>query len=199
VIQSLTSFTVTVHYGRRDTTFDVWGTDRSMPVARVHKDTQYDSLRLYQVLAGPQAGEPAGFVSAAGAWAADRSKLGTISDKGRALGRREWQVDQHDLPTLVGRPIGASSLRYVFPLSLLLTATIADNVLPFKVAFRAPESEGFVVARSAGVRAHFPVTVRDPRIDRRLVLACVVHLSWFASADLRKQIVDLTANPFNKW
>jgi hypothetical protein len=196
MIESLTSFTVTVSYGRSDTTFDVRAPGRSAPVARVHKASQYDSRYLYHVLAGPNLTEPAGYINSTAAWAADRSKLGTIGSEGGALRRRRWRVDQYGLPALIAHPAGVSAVRYRFPLSLVLTRTIADNVLPFKLAFRAPESHGFVVARATGIRASFTVTVHDTRVDRRLILACVVALNRYESADLRQEIVDLTANPF---
>ncbi|GDY33093.1 hypothetical protein [Gandjariella thermophila] len=198
MIQSLTSFTVTAHYGRDDTTFDVRSGDGSGPVARAHKASAFDSRAPYQVLVGPQLDQPAGFVNAFGAWTTERTKIGTVTSERRLLGRKRWQVNQHDLPSLTGEPIGASAVRYRFPFSLVLTNTAADNVLPFKLTFIAPGSDGFVVARSAGVRARFTVTVRDPRLDRRVLLACVIALSLYESADLRQQVADFTANPFKE-
>jgi hypothetical protein len=46
------------------------------------------------------------------------------------------------------------------------------------VRYRAPESPGFTVtARMLSWRGRFEVEVADPRIDRRLVLACLTALT----------------------
>jgi hypothetical protein len=48
----------------------------------------------------------------------------------------------------------------------------------------------------AGIRAGYEVTVRDPRVNRLLILAWIVYFNQHCSVDVRKTAVDLTTNPF---
>lgn len=195
-LQSLTAFSVTPRYGRNETTFDVRAAGQSAPVARLFKASQYDSRHPLQVLIGPQLTDPAGYVNAFGAYAADQTQLGTVRSRYRSLRATRWQLDQTNLSTLVARPTGISSLRYRFPFVIVLGRSVASNFLPFRFWFQAKDSQGFVVSRHAGIRARFTVAVHDPRLDRRLILAAVVALSERESGDLRQEAIDLTANPF---
>jgi hypothetical protein len=195
-LHSMTSFQVTVSYGRQQTTFDIWGADRATPVARLYRAGAYDSLRALQLLVGPQLADIAGYVTERAAYAPDRTELGTVNSRFGAPRRKRWSVAQPGLPVLTAHPTGASATRYRFPFSLVLTG-VANNVLPFNFLFDARDSTGFVVSRSGGVRAKFAVTVHDSRVDRRLVLATVVALNRFESSDVRQEAIDLTANPFN--
>ncbi len=195
-LHSLTSFQVTVSYGRQQTTFDIWGADRATPVARLYRAGAYDSLRALQLLVGPQLANIAGYVTERAAYAPDRTELGTVNSRFGAPRRKRWSVAQPGLPVLTGHPTGASATRYRFPFSLVLTG-VANNVLPFNFLFDARDSTGFVISRSGGVRARFAVTVHDSRVDRRLVLAAVVALNRFESSDVRQEAIDLTANPFS--
>jgi hypothetical protein len=195
-LRSLASFTVAVSYGRNETALDVRVTGQPEPVARLFKASQYDSRFPFQVLTGPQLSEVGGYVTPFAAFAANRAQLGKVKSRYRPLRAKSWEVEQPGLPVLSARPIGASSLRYRFPFSLLLADTLADSFLPFNFLFQGNESRGFVVSRATGIRARFTVTVHDPRVDRRLVLAAVVGLNRYASSDVRQDVVDLTANPF---
>lgn len=195
-LQSLTSFDVRVSYGRNETTLDVRVSGRPAPVARLFKPSQYDGRAPFQLLAGPQLTELAGYITPFSAFASDRTKLGTVKSRYRVLRPNRWEYDQPGLPTLTARPRGGSSVRYLFPLSLVLTSSIVNNFMPFKFSFQAKEMQGFQIARATGLRARFTVAVYDPRIDRRLVLAAVVGLNQFESSDVRQEVVDLTANPF---
>jgi hypothetical protein len=195
-LQAVTSFSVTPRYGRNETSLDVNMTGQPAPIARLFKASQYDSRRPLQVLVGPQLTDLAGYVNSFAAYAPDRTKIGVIGSRRRPLGTKRWHLDQPGLPTLTAKPTGASSLRYRFPLALVLAGTIANSFLPFHFRFQSKDSQGFTVSRRAGVRARFTVIMHDPRLDRRLVLATVVALSQYESNDLRQEAVDLTANPF---
>jgi hypothetical protein len=194
--QTLTSFTVSPSYGRNETTLDVVAAGQPTPVARLFKASQYDSRQPLQLLVGPQLADPAGYVNGFAAYAADRTKLGTITSRRRPFGTRRWQLEQPGLPALTAKPTGTSALRYRFPFALLLTGTLANSFLPFRYRFHGTDCQGFTVSRRAGIRARFTVTVHDQRVDRRVVLASVVALSHYESNDLRQEGVDLTANPF---
>lgn len=195
-LHTLTSFTVTTKYGRNQTILDVVATGHPTPIARLFKASQYDSRQPLQLLVGPQLADPAGYISGFAAYAADRTKLATVVSRRRPFGVRRWQLEQTGLPALTAKPTGTSSIRYRFPLAIVLTGTLANGFLPFQFRFRSAASEGFTVSRHAGIRARFTVTVHDPRLDRRIILATVVALSKHESSDLRQEGVDLTANPF---
>jgi hypothetical protein len=195
-LQSLTSFSVTVKYSRSETVLDVTVAGQAAPVARLFKASQYDSRQPFQLLVGAQLTELDGLVTGFAAFEPDRTKLGTVQSKHRPLRGKRWQVDQPGLPTLTARATGSSAFRYAFPFALVLSGTLANSFLPFNFSFQAKDSQGFVVSRRTGARARFTVTVHDPRVDRRLVLASVVALNQYESSDLRQEAVDLTANPF---
>jgi hypothetical protein len=195
-LRSLTAFRVSARYGRTETTFDVRMPGRPTPVARLFKAGPYDSLRAFHVLTGPDLTDLAGYVTGLAAYAPDRTQVGSVASRSRVLRPARWSVEQPGLGTLAAQHAGISAVRFVFPFSIVLSGTVADTVLPFRFCFRSSDSRGFVVSRHTGLRARFTVTVHDPRLDRRLILAAVVSLNRYASSDLRQDIVDATANPF---
>jgi hypothetical protein len=196
-LRALMSFTVAIKYGRSETALDVWSPGEAAPVARLVKDGPYDGRGPFRVLVGSPLTKTAGSVSSAGsaAYSSHGDQLGTVASSHGVLRAKRWTVHQPTLPPLIARPIGMSSVRYVFPLSLALSGTLADRFLPFRFSFQGNRSRGFVVRRTAGMRARFAVNIHDDRIDRRLVLATVVALSRWESGDVRQEFIDLTANP----
>lgn len=214
-LQSLTSFTVTVSYHRNETTFDVHQRGQRAPVARLHKAGPYLKREPYQLLTGPDLAEAAGKVSGMGAVAADGSPIGTVSRSVSRVDRiaqgstaslraRRWQVDQEGMPPMTGRPVGAlTRMRFNTVSDLLLNSDALvghnpiDYVLPFTFRFSLPGSTAFEVRRKAG-RGSYAVSVRDPRVDRRLVLACVLSINALHAPGLRREAVDLTTNPFRR-
>jgi hypothetical protein len=215
VLQSLTSFTVTASYHRHETTFDVRQAGQRDPVARLHKPGPYLKREPYQLLTGPQLAEPAGKVSGTGAVTADGSSIGTV---GRSVSRvdriaqgstaslraRRWQVEQAGMPPMTGRPAGLlTRLRFNTVTDLLLNSDALvghnpiDYVLPFTFRFSSLQSMAFEVRRKAG-RGSYAVSVRDPRVDRRLVLACVLSINALHAPGLRREAADLTTNPFRR-
>jgi hypothetical protein len=195
-LPSLTSFTITIRYSRAETALDVHTPGHSMPVARVVKNSHYGSRHPFHVLTGPGLDQLAGYVTPFAAYSPDRARIGTVTSRHRVLRPDRWQIDQHNLGALPAHPAGTSRIRYTFPLSLLLAGNITNAILPFTFRFHSPQSPGFTITRKAGLRARFTTTVHDPQIDRRLILAAVVGLNQYESADLRQEAVDLTTNPF---
>jgi hypothetical protein len=224
-LQALTSFTVTADYRRHETTFDIWLPDQREPAARLYKDGQFLSRGGFDVLTGARLDEPAGRVARNGAWAADGAQIGTIAFASTRLDKkldsnwltsgmagpappelraRRWRVEQAGLPPLSGGPAGLSSrLRFNGVTDLFLNsdavsgANPVDYLLPFTFRFGAPGVAGFEISRRAG-RSRLHVAVRDPRIDRRLVLACVVCVNVLHNPTLRRAGVGLTTTPFKK-
>jgi hypothetical protein len=248
---SLTSFTVTVHYRRDETTFEVRQPRQRDPVALLRKPGPYSRRVPYQVLTGPGLAEQAGQVSGTGAAAADGSLLGTVtrwggsrwagqayqpvddvpvgqastagsaaaSGQGAPAGTgapaggdpatgtvrgRQVRVTQPGLPILTGRPSGMLTRLAANPVTdFVLKSDIVpgldflDHRAPLAFGFSGRGSAGFTITRRAG-RAPYHVHVRDPRIERRLVLACVVSLNSVHAPNLRQYGVDLTTNPFRR-
>jgi hypothetical protein len=105
-----------------------------------------------------------------------------------------FSFEQNGLAPLVGEPAGvADKARRILP---VLDWGVVDAAFTFRMRFRSAESAGFEFARQAGVRATYRVRIHDPRIDRVLVLACLHHFNTYGTTDLRKEIVELTSNPF---
>ncbi|MEU9041601.1 MULTISPECIES: hypothetical protein [unclassified Kitasatospora] len=193
MIDSLTAFTVAIDYGRAHTTFLVHADGSPGPVARMHKDAAYDHSAPYQVFAGPGLGQLIGHVNNFSAIAADRTLIGRVGHRSRSWRHDVWTFDQNGLAVLEGEPVGlANKARGSLP---LLGSGVVDAALPFELRYRSAESAGFELTRHAGVRATYAVRIHDPRISRLLVLACVAHFNTYGTADLRKSMVDVTANP----
>ncbi|MEV5569683.1 hypothetical protein AB0L06_06520 [Spirillospora sp. NPDC052269] len=194
MIQQLTEFTVTLDYGRSHTTFLVHVDGQQEPVVRVHKDAAYDHSPPYQVFAGPGLGQLVGYVNDFSAIAPDRRVIGRVEHKNRSWRPDEWTVTQEGFGTLNGEPVGATNkARRALP---VLDWGVVDAALSFKMHWHSAQSQGFELARHAGVRATYTVKIHDPRLDRLLVLAALVHFNRFGTSDLRQSVVDVTANPF---
>lgn len=199
MIQSLNSFTVHPHYGRSSTTFDICLDRGRAPVVRAHKDGAYDGVRQYEVHAGPELDQLIGYVASFDAWSVGRSQLGEVRHRFRILHHTQWIFAQKGLGELVGEPVGVSSrLRRGSSLSTILDNPATDVVFSSRFHFRSPESAGFELTRLRGLRARYAVKVCDDRVDRLLVLACVVHFARFSTEDVRQAIVDLASNPFRE-
>ncbi|MCB5908378.1 hypothetical protein [Streptomyces pinistramenti] len=196
MIQSLSSFTVTVEYARSHTTFLARVNGQREPVARMHREVHYEGSRPYTVTAGQGLAECAGFVSEWKAWLPDRTPVGTVERKSRTNSADRWTFVQHDLGELAGEPAGAGSrLRHASPLRMAFDAAQVNNVLSHRLRFRSDASEGFALSRRAGIRSGYEVTVHDPRVSRLLVFSCLAQFNRFVASDPRKNLIDLTSNP----
>lgn len=208
MIQSLDSFTVSVDYGRKHTTFHVCVDGQHAPVVQMRKRGVYDSRYRYSVYAGPQLDELVGFVSNVGTEASDgQVKLGRVDHRsGGLLGKDQWTFAQTDLPVLTGMPKGfsgklrdsrARSLAECLSPSIIpaIASSVFDVSTSRCLLFSAQESTGFELIRRAGLRSRYAVKIHDDRINRLLVLACVVHYDTFCTRDPRQAIADWTSNP----
>jgi len=218
-LQALTSFTVTADYHQYETAFDVWAPGRSEPAARVYKPAPLMNRDPYQVLTGPGLDEPAGHVTRHGAWAADGTPVGTVEYLASRLEKRikrnllftperttwRFRVEQPGLPALTGHPAGlATRLRFnavtgdLLDQNALQALGLAEYVVPFTFRFDAAGATGFEIGRPAG-RSRVEVSVSDPRIDRRLVLACVVCVNTLYNTTVRQTATSLFPNPFRRY
>lgn len=217
-LQSLGSFTVTASFERHKTIFEVWPPRQPEPTARLYKDGPLLSRQPFQLLTGLANGEPSGIVTRRGAWTADGTAVGAVLDgavvldrlqgltPGPKLPRWRWRMEQDGLPVLTGRPAGlAARARFNRVTDFLLQPPLdtsflsfGDYVLPFRFRFRAGSLAGFDISRRTG-QARLHVTVHDPRIDRRLVLACVVSISSTHESTIRQTAVNITTNHGRGW
>jgi hypothetical protein len=184
-LSELTEFTIATEYGGGRTTLTVHA--RS-PVALLHRAADYDSRAPFQVMAGARLDELVGHVSHRGAWAADRTPLGTLDD--RSLMHSTWTFTQHGLGVLHGSSVGVARAQEKLA---AFGVPMLDLVVPKRFRFRSAESAGFELVRPAGPKDRFRVHIHDPRVDRLLVLACVASLVRDGNtADLRKFATELT-------
>ncbi|MEV6058123.1 hypothetical protein [Streptomyces sp. NPDC052107] len=199
MIQTLSSFTVTADYGRAHTTYNVHVDGQQAPVARMHKDTVYSSPSEYRVYTGPRLDELAGYVTDFSAKAADRTPLGKVDTRTRALRDNEWTVIQNGLGELTGESAGVSTkLRRDSRLGNLLSVPASEFVFTTRLHFRSPESAGFELTRLRGVRARYAATIHDGRVNRLLILACIAHYAEHHAQDIRQPLAEMTANPFKR-
>lgn len=90
-------------------------------------------------------------------------------DFGQSLLRSTWHLQQPGLPTLTGQE------RHV-PVALLRRFTDSLSWLPYHFDFSVGASIGFTVERQWGLRDQYVINIRDPRLDRRLIVAMAVAL-----------------------
>lgn len=90
-------------------------------------------------------------------------------DFAASLLRSTWHLQQPGLPTLTGR-----ERRLLVALLRRFTDSLAW--LPYHFDFGVGAHFAFSVDRRWGVRDRYRVTIHDPRLDRRLVIAMAVAL-----------------------
>ncbi|MEU7003072.1 hypothetical protein [Nonomuraea sp. NPDC046570] len=91
-------------------------------------------------------------------------------DFAQSLVRSTWHLDQPGLPTLTGRERS-------LPVSLLRRFIDSLSWLPYHFDF----GQSFSVEKKWGLRDRYVVSVPDPRLDRRLVIAMAVALDALQS------------------
>ncbi|MFF4361647.1 hypothetical protein [Streptomyces sp. NPDC001604] len=198
LLQSLQEFTVSADYSRSHTTWDVHAAGHHTPVIRMHKDSPHHSLPEYRVFPAERPDETLGFVTPWMPFSADRRQIGEVRSPDWHRHTGAWTLVQNDLGELTGQPKGLNTkLRRAPVINWYLSRPSVDAVLSAQHRFSGPQSEGFDFARRAGVRAEYEVTVHDPRVNRLLILAWVLHFNEHHSVDVRKTAVDLTTNPFS--
>lgn len=87
----------------------------------------------------------------------------------RSLLRSTWHLQQPGLPTYVGHERN-------LPVALLRRFSDSLSWLPYHFDFSIGASIAFSVERRWGLRDRYTIEIRDPRLDRRLVIAMAVAL-----------------------
>ena len=86
-----------------------------------------------------------------------------------SLLRSTWHLEQPGYGELIGRESNV-------PVALLRRFIDSLSWLPYHFEFSAGDRTGFSVVKKWGVRDRYVVTIHDPRLDRRLVVAMAVAL-----------------------
>jgi uncharacterized protein YxjI len=96
--------------------------------------------------------------------------IGTFrKDFGKSLLRSTWHLQQAGLPTLTGQERNLA-------VALLRRFTDSLSWLPYHFDFSIGASIALSIERRWGLRDRYLINIRDPRIDRRLVIAMAVAL-----------------------
>ena len=171
---SLTQFVVTFSYRKDGTTWEIREKRRGDPVARVHKPGPPDRTVPFDVYGGPRLDELIGLVTSGDAATADRTLIGRVGGRTHSnLFKQRWTFEQFGLGVLEGRARGLGSMVRNTVGSFSDNDSAGYLVAPLTVHYRSSDSEGFTLARHAGPLSRFDIAVKDPRIDRLLVLAAV--------------------------
>jgi hypothetical protein len=217
VLRGLTDFTVRARFQLRRTVLDIHQPGRREPVARMVKPTRIYQPVAYELFTGSSLDELAGHLTTGGAVGPDGTTIGIVNRSGGRIpdaavhplsGVRQpgsgsdprfWRVAQLDLPPLTGRVVGLVTwLCFNWITSLLgwLGLIVWPRMLvPLTFDFRGPDGRGFRVMTAGWYRARVTVRVDDPRVERRLVLACVAAVVLFFTEAPRRDLVNLMA-PF---
>ncbi|WP_225846502.1 hypothetical protein [Streptomyces sp. HPF1205] len=201
-LEALTSFSTafTLHFNR--TIADILWSDGQPPVARMVKVGPLRKRSSYQLLTGTGLQTLAGTLTETGAVDADDVPIGIVNTTAGARADSDihpltggmragvstapttWRVVQQGLPPLVGRAADEETERAFRPVNKAVE--LIGEFIPVWVPVRgrhlllqysAPDCEGFTVGVDGPKAEHMTVTVHDPRVDRRLVLACLAALA----------------------
>lgn len=217
LIQGLTTCAVTVGYRLDQTVLDVWRPEQPRPVARLAKNGPIRARAAYQLFVGPELNQVAGQVSPSGALDVTGAPVGLVNLSGGRVadgdihpmsGARhsyvvhnpaQWRIVQTGLPLLTGEAVGRATRMCFNRLTDLGERTgfelpTPDFLVTLHFRYGAPESPGFAVKVSQR-KARFDVTIEDPRIDRRLVFACLTAMAALLMWNPKREAVDM-ASPF---
>lgn len=95
-------------------------------------------------------------------------------DFGQSLVRSTWHLEQPGLGFLTGQETNLA-------VALLRRFVDALSWLPYHFEFTLGGQPGFSVVKKWGLRDRYVVSIADPRIDRRLVIAMAVALDALQS------------------
>jgi hypothetical protein len=211
-LQALTSFSAVVTLSADRTTLDIRSSDELPPVARMTKAGALRRRAAYELFTGPDLTTAAGTLSASGALAADGTPVGIVNLSG---GRKsdadvhplsggltayaldnptKWRVVQPGLPGLAAEPVDpAARLSYNKVTDAMdrigFGVKVPDYLAPMTFRFHAPGCAGFTVTLTSR-KARMDVTVQDPRVDRRLVLAVLAALALKVMETPRREVTD---------
>lgn len=199
-LQALTSFHAEVEKRRDRTTLDIHPARGAAPVARMTKVGPPGKRAAYELFTGPGLNVAAGLLTPSGGVDTHEAPFGVVNlsdgEKTDAEihplsgGLRSyttenptaWRIVQPGLLPLTGEAANADTRR------AFRRGPVADVIgkigitplwLPtrrsqLEFRFKAPGCEGFRVAMKG---ESFDVEVLDPRVDRRLILACLAALT----------------------
>lgn len=211
-LQALTSFSARVGLHRNETTVHIHPSGGLPPVARMTKAGPLRKRAAYELSVGPGLKTPAGTLSASGALDAADVPVGIVNLTGGRVADRDihpltggmrgpvsdnptrWRVLQPGLPPLAGLATNtATRLRYnaVTDAAERIGAGLwmPDYVLHPTFRFSGPGCDGFTVTLLSR-KSRLDVTVHDPHVDRRLVLACLAALILRAMQHPRRDVMD---------
>jgi hypothetical protein len=214
-LQALTTFAVTVGYRNDETALDVHAPQARQAVARLVKTGPVRARAAYQLLTGPDLNTPAGQVSPSGVLAADGTPVGIVNLSGGRVDDRDihpmsgarhgyvvrnparWHIVHNGLRPLVGRAVGRATRLCFNRVTDLSEKTgiglpVPDFLFPMTFRYSGADSTGFTVTRPAR-RARFNVTVHDPGLDRRMILACLTAITALATWTPRAELADMTS------
>lgn len=211
-LQALSSFRVKVRMSRKQTILEVTTAGKEEPVARMAKVGPLRKRAAYELFTGPGLKTPAGTLSASGALDADGAPVGIVNLSGTAVpdsdihplsgghvayagaNPTKWRFIQPDLPPLKGQAVDVATRLLNNPAtdaagSVGFSTWMPDYVVPQTFRYSAPGCDGFTVALTSR-KARLDVTVHDPRVDRRLILACVAALTLLVMQHPRRDVLD---------
>ncbi len=214
-LQALTSFTASVGYDSRQTVLTVSGPGLPQPVAQLAKVGPVRARAAYELFTGPALNRPAGQVTPSGAQNTDGTAVGIVNLSAGRVADRDihpmsgarhtyvvhnpalWRVVPTGSPPLTGHAVGRATRLCFNRLTDLSERTgiglwTPDFLVSLTFQFSAPDSAGFTVTRLAR-RARFEVTVADPLLDRRLVLACLTAMTALITWTARAELTDMTS------
>lgn len=201
-LQALSSFRAEVERRRDRTTLDIRPVGGSAaPVARMTKVGPPAKRAAYELFTGPGLDVAAGLLTASGGVDAHEAPFGIVNLSAGELADAQihplsgglrayasenptaWRVVQPGLPALTGEAANRDTQR-AFRRGPVSDAIAKIGITPLwlpvrrrpllEFRFSAPGCEGFRVAMKG---ERFDVEVLDPRVDRRLVLACLAALT----------------------
>jgi len=215
--QALTSFSANVGHELDRTWLDVYPPGRARPVARMVKAGPVRARAAYQLFAGPALDQGAGQLSPSGALDVDGRPIGIVNLSGGRVadedihpmsGARKssvvhkplrWRVVQAGLPPLTAEAVGVAAKTgagrvadFVDWLGVWLPTP--GLVAPVTIRYRAAASAGFAVTVPPSILTEwFQVVVADPRLDRRMVFACLTAMVALTGGIPRSGLINMAA------
>lgn len=215
---TLTDFTATVDFAVDRTSLEVTA---GGVVARLVKAGDVRKRAAYQLFASQNPERDIAHLTPSGAEDLSGAPIGIVNLSGGARpdtdiqpmsGARhtyvrddptEWAVVQPGLGRLTGEADGAATKLTFNRVTRFLgrqgvPVPTPGLVAPMTVCYRSPESPGFTVTtRMVSMRGRFEVAIADPRVDRRLVLACLTALTAVVLWTPRREGIS-SISPFHR-
>jgi hypothetical protein len=190
MLEELTKFTVVERVKLVGGTLDILPSRFRTPVARIAWQEEvreavwglvgFSGMGLpkpWDVYVGPNLDVKIGSLTRFAAYDADGEPVGHITHKrGRFLSIADiTEFHQPGLETLVGEHVGVGAkFRTRRGSDLMPFSGIVDAATPTKRRFRGDSSAGFDISSPPGVIGTWHISVHDPRVNRLLVLSCLL-------------------------